>query len=237
MGIFMHVSKEQLSYFRILYEDEKNAQILQKIKAYIYTSDMTIIREFCAGNVNLPSPFLLDELEWSLDICDSKIRDIIYDLKVASREFYNSIIGFKYITSSNFGGASILFGQKIIYALMSLKVAVLCAREGIISSFRKLYSKLEILFTGYYSIFRTIYSVCGTFMLFSIWYISVTLNVTDSMTSLAFTIMISATITIGGIFLDRSMNIFGKANDLEVVILSDRYKEFLISLYVRECYN
>lgn len=81
----------KLSYFRELHKNEQKNDLLAEIKKYIHRNNNDIINKFHHGFIKLPSPFLLDELEWSLDIKNNQIKNIIYNLKIQSREFYKTI--------------------------------------------------------------------------------------------------------------------------------------------------
>lgn len=112
-----------LIYFRMLYEKEKCDNVLQRIKEYIHGNNSTIIRDLCSGDVPLPSSFLLDELEWNPKLLDAKMKQIIYQLKIISREFYLSMIKFESVSyRKHFNSTSASFRQKITCNLRELQI-------------------------------------------------------------------------------------------------------------------
>ena len=86
---------DQLFYFRKLYEYQNNHEDSQIIKNFINGAPISIIPDLCTGKLPLPSPFLLDEIEWSLNNQDDRVKEIIYQLKVISRKFYASLAEFE----------------------------------------------------------------------------------------------------------------------------------------------
>jgi len=226
------VLMEKLAYFRMIYEYEKHHDILLRIKEYIHGSNSNIIKELCEGDLQLPSPFLLDELEWSLDIRDSRVREIIYQLKITSREFYLSLIDFEYGNyRKHFDNTSASFGKKMICDLSELRMR---HARNILSEpdkFNMLFSKLSIFASLYPNMCRVGYALFTGWICISGWSWSISLDVYSNSAATLFLPAIIGSITAIGVFtLEHEINVFEKLDITGKNLLAIKYREFVVRL-------
>ncbi len=114
--------QHKLSYFRSLYNYEKENASLSGLKMYIDGGDPDLIKDYCTGVVPLPSPFLLDELQWNLSDSGENVHNIMHRLKITSRNFYLSLVAHKpgeY--GHNFVKVSSALGGNVIDGLTELR--------------------------------------------------------------------------------------------------------------------
>ena len=239
----------KLEYFRTIYEHEKQVGNLGKFKDYLLNNNQNIIRDICTGAIYLPSPLLLDELEWNLDIKDDKVRDIIYQLKITSRKFYNSLVEFApggYRT--HFAVTSTFLGQKMVYDIMEIwlyysgrRTRLLCS--GVLSSIvlssralssralsnevKLLISKVSPLFPNYSNIFKGLYGILGICALFVGWYLCSVFHIESPVVTLLLPATISTITILITYAAERSINLFENADITGDNLLAKRYREFV----------
>jgi len=222
---------EKLIYFRMIYEYEKQHNVLQRIKEYIHGSNSSIIRDLCAGDVHLPSPFLLDELEWSLDIRDYKVKEIIYQLKIISREFYLSLIEFESGSyRKHFDSTSASFGRKMICALMELRICHTSNTQSMVDKLNVIFSKLSIFSSVYPNMFRGAYALFTGWACISGWSFCASLEIYNAAVSLLLPSIIGAITAMGAFTLEHQINVFEKLDITGKNLLAIRYREFVMRL-------
>ena len=222
---------EKLVYFRMLYEYEKQHDILDKIKEYIHGDNTEIVKKMCAGDLHLPSPFLLDELEWSLNIDDYKVKEIIYQLKVTSREFYRSLVDFKpgqY--RMHFDRTSTSFGQQVIYNLSELRRYHSGDENQLLNIGKFLFAKLQFFSVGYPGIFKGMYGLCTLLILLTSWYLCISFQVSDPALALLFPSGIGTITLMSALGLEYKINVFRRSDISGKNVLAMRYREFLVML-------
>jgi hypothetical protein len=219
---------EKLVYFRMLYEYEKQHDVLSKIKEYIRGDNDGVIRDMCAGDLHLPSPFLLDELEWSLNSCDYKIKEIIYQLKITSREFYKSLMDFKSGQyRMHFDMTSISFGQQMICNLEKLRSAH-CEEKNMLLDFFKMFpSRLRFFSVEYPTLFRRAYLLCSVLILLVSWYLCISLELKDTALSLLLPCILCAITLMSALSWDHKINIFRSADTTGKNVLAMRYSQMI----------
>lgn len=222
---------EKLVYFRMIYEYEKQNNVLQRLKQYIHGSNSSIIRDLCAGDLHLPSPFLLDELEWSLDIRDYKVKAIIYQLKITSREFYLSLIEFEPGSyRKHFDSTSASFGRKIIYDLMELRICHTSNTQSMINKLNMIFSKFSMCSSTCPNMFRVAYALFTGVVCISGWSLCAYLEVYNSAASLLFPSIFGAITAMGAFTLEHQINDFEKLDITGKNVLAIRYREFVVRL-------
>ena len=218
---------EKLVYFRIIYEYEKQNNVLERIKAYIHGNKAGIIKDLCLGKLHLPSPFLLDELEWSLDITNHKVKEIIYQLKVTSREFYLSLIKLESRTCGRyFDSISRSLGKKMICDLINLQIRHAGMSHSIIDKLSVIFSKLSIFSSIYPNIFRGGYAILTGLLGISGLSVYQSFAIYNSVGMLLLPSVIGVITSIGFLTLERQINIFEKVdvtgkNLLAIILLSE----------------
>lgn len=111
-----------LSYYRKLYEYEIHHGHLNRIKNYINHRKIDIMQDFHKGELHISSPFLLDEIEWEIDVENEKAKAVLYQLKILSRKFYTSLINTNFSPPDNHDlDLYLSLGYKFINGLIKLK--------------------------------------------------------------------------------------------------------------------
>ena len=227
---------EKLVYFRMIYEYEKHHNVLQRMKEYIHGSNSSAIQDLCAGNLHLPSPFLLDELEWSLDIRDHKVRQIIYQLKITSREFYLSLIEFKYGSyRKHFDDTSASFGKKMICNLRELRIFHAANSQSMLDKFNMIFSKISIFSSLYPNMFRVGYALFTGWACISGWSLGSSLELYNdsAATTLLLPSIMGSITAIGAFTLEQKINVFERLDITGKNLLAIRYREFVVRLKSR----
>lgn len=221
---------EKLSYFRIIYEYEKQYDVAQGIKDYIHGNNPNIIKDLCSGDLHLPSPFLLDEIEWSLDITNPKVKAIIYQLKITSRAFYLSLIEFEPGSyRKHFDNTSASFGRKMICALRELQMLHIGHKRLLWNQLKMVYSKVVIFLSVYPNMFRAMYVMCTGLVSISSWYLC-SLGLENTSLAILFP-SIMGTITAMGVFaFEHKLSIFERIDITGKNLLAIKYREFVMRL-------
>ena len=214
---------KKLVYFRMLYEYEKQHDVLGKIKEYIHRDNSEIIKDMCVGDLHLPSPFLLDELEWSLNTHDHNVKEIIYQLKVKSREFYTSLVDFNPEQYDiHFNGTSVSLGQQMISSLEKLQLYHSVVKNPLLSIIKTFLSSPPLFSSVYPNLFKLI--------LLASWYLCVALEADNSALAMLFPSVVGTIILMSALGLERRINMFKSSDITGHNLLAMRYMEFVIRL-------
>ena len=214
----------------MLYEYEKEHNILEIIKEYIHGNRSSAIGNLRAGDVYLPSPFLLDELEWSLNIHDYKVQEIIYQLKIVSREFYKPLIDLKYGEYPiYFNSTSSPLGKKIINYLKELKLLHNDHAYSIFTYFNNFSFETPKFASKYYNIFSSIYGLCIFWGLLTGFHVFLSLELYNVAEALLVPITICIT-AITGILNLKKLSILAPSMPVNNNLLASRYRDLVMSI-------
>lgn len=217
-----------IEYFRVMYEYERKKGVLEKVQQYILGGKEDIINEICSGEVHLPSPFLIDELEWSMPLQYSISKEQFYQLKVTSREFYKSLVESspgKYREHFERKGAA--FGQQLICGIEDLRLKYGVKTRGIKDVVRLLLFKMQSLFSLYPEIFKGVYWSFVITLFFSIWYLCVFSNIDSPVFAVLFPAIVSSVVMVTAFFLESKVNVFNREDITGKNILANKYKDLI----------
>lgn len=218
----------KLAYFRTLYEYEKCSENLRKFKDYIFNNNQDVLKDLCSGTLYLPSPLLLDELTWSLDTQDERIKEIIYQLKITSRKFYNSLVEFEpggYLV--HFASTSTFLGQKMVDDIITIQLHHSSHKSMLLSNGLKAFTnKARSFVANYYDIFKGLYGILGLWV-FLIGWLYTSLNMENAAVTLLLPATMSALISLAIHTLERYIHIFKNIDIIGNNLLARRYKEFI----------
>lgn len=222
---------QNIYYYRQLYEYEKQHGNIQIIKNYINGKNANLLNDFCSGKLNLPSPFLLDEIEWGLNVSNHRVKEIVYQLKATSRKFYNSLIEFeagKYRTY--FADTSATLGQKILCYLIELRLYNTGHQHALVNRGKVFLYKIFLFSTNYPNIFSGLFGVCSIFSLTTLWSICTALDLNSPLITFLFASVVCAFAITGAFSLKSKINIFEYSNITGKNLLIMRYREILTKL-------
>lgn len=218
----------QLAYFRKLYEYEKSHGYNELIRYYIHNKNTDIINDLMVGNLNLPSPFLIDELGWSLDLEDDKIRNIFYQLKVHSRDFYSSLIELENVNyNKHFIQNSSSIGQQLIYHLNELRAYHALKQHKWLNIF---YNKIVMLMNKHPYLLHGMHGILSIWCFIIFWSLSIAFkesyNLSNSMIFTTLTIICLAV----AFRLEHKINLFSGAPLTNISKLASKYRHFVSML-------
>lgn len=218
---------QNIFYFKLLYEYEQQHGNLQIIKNYIHGKNANLLRDFCTGKINIPSPFLLEEIEVVLNRSNDRVKEIIYQLKVMSQEFYTSLIE---VTSGtyplHFAESSATLGQNIICYLIELRLYNTGSKDIIINRVKISLYKKFLFATIYHKFLDRLFGLNGIFSFTIFWGICITVDLAPTFITFLLSTMICTFSIMGAFSFKNKINIFEYSSHRGKNLLIIKYKEF-----------